>query len=257
MASDTFTFDATCVLPKDEDIPIWRYMSFAKFVDLLNSSSLYFSRTNKFIDQFEGYVNTYTSSLIDKMFNEFPNSQEMREEYKGLLNHLKDWTFISCWHMNYNESVEMWKRYAPIEGVAIKSNAKRLIVSLYHQKIGPMYFKPITYTDFVNQEIDHTAAMDLINCKMPEYSFEQEYRALLMYAEGVPAEGKDGDTTIINMPEYGFKIKVSFDALVDSIIVSPDSQPWFYELVTNLTNQVTDSNNLPRKAILKSSLENL
>ena len=53
-------FPHTYILPKDENIPLWRYMSFSKFVDLIDTSSLYFSRLDKFIDKFEGHVNSYT-----------------------------------------------------------------------------------------------------------------------------------------------------------------------------------------------------
>lgn len=33
---------------------IWRYIDFTKFVDLVDSSQLYFSRLDKFEDPFEG-----------------------------------------------------------------------------------------------------------------------------------------------------------------------------------------------------------
>lgn len=40
--------------PKDLNVPIWRYMDFTKFVDLLDTKTLFFTRADRFDDQFEG-----------------------------------------------------------------------------------------------------------------------------------------------------------------------------------------------------------
>lgn len=38
----------------DEHTTIWRYMDFTKFVSLLDKKTLYFTRSDKFDDKFEG-----------------------------------------------------------------------------------------------------------------------------------------------------------------------------------------------------------
>ena len=40
--------------PADEAAAVWRYMDFAKFVDLLATEELYFARADKLGDPFEG-----------------------------------------------------------------------------------------------------------------------------------------------------------------------------------------------------------
>lgn len=40
--------------PEDPDVNIWRYMDFTKFVSILDAGALWFTRADRFLDQFEG-----------------------------------------------------------------------------------------------------------------------------------------------------------------------------------------------------------
>lgn len=40
--------------PNNENIKIWRYMDFTKFMSLLDTKKLFFTRADKFEDPFEG-----------------------------------------------------------------------------------------------------------------------------------------------------------------------------------------------------------
>lgn len=42
------------ISPENENVKIWRYIDFTKFVSLLDTKSLYFTCINKFEDPFEG-----------------------------------------------------------------------------------------------------------------------------------------------------------------------------------------------------------
>ena len=46
--------------PSNLDIPIWRYMDLAKFVSMLQSNALYFTRSDVLEDIFEGSVSAAT-----------------------------------------------------------------------------------------------------------------------------------------------------------------------------------------------------
>ena len=48
----------TFIQPENEGIKVWRYMDFTKFVLLIDSRRLYFTRADKFDDPFEGYCLT-------------------------------------------------------------------------------------------------------------------------------------------------------------------------------------------------------
>jgi len=45
---------STIEYPENKNIPIWRYLSFSKFMDLISTNSIFFSRADKFEDNFEG-----------------------------------------------------------------------------------------------------------------------------------------------------------------------------------------------------------
>jgi hypothetical protein len=53
-------------------------MNFTKFIDLLNSSELFFSRPDKFNDPFEGSLTTASSQYLDKLLSEkAPKKRDM------------------------------------------------------------------------------------------------------------------------------------------------------------------------------------
>ncbi|KAF5417648.1 MAG: hypothetical protein C5S38_01290 [Candidatus Methanophagaceae archaeon] len=50
--------------PSDEDIKIWRYIDFTKFVSLLDKKALFFARADRLSDSFEGsYLERFSASL--------------------------------------------------------------------------------------------------------------------------------------------------------------------------------------------------
>lgn len=55
---------AECVPPSKLDIPIWRYVDFAKFVDLLERRQLHFARLDQLGDPFEGAPSDGTVALL-------------------------------------------------------------------------------------------------------------------------------------------------------------------------------------------------
>lgn len=104
--------------PKDENIAIWRYMDFTKFIDLLERKELFFACADKFEDMFEG-------SFPKENVKLWP--MDYKEQTKYIFSILKKFTFINCWHINSHESAAMWKLYLKSnEGIAIQSTLKKL-----------------------------------------------------------------------------------------------------------------------------------
>jgi hypothetical protein len=54
VADLTETQHESFALPTNKDIPIWRYMDLAKYLSMLDSQSLFFSRATLLGDPFEG-----------------------------------------------------------------------------------------------------------------------------------------------------------------------------------------------------------
>jgi hypothetical protein len=103
-----------------------RYMSFTKFVSMLDRSSLFFSRADKLGDPFEGSI---PDRHAKRILRDHPVAREgFGESLATLHNWLCQWTFVSCWHANERESAAMWRLYSASDGgVAIQTNCEKLV----------------------------------------------------------------------------------------------------------------------------------
>jgi hypothetical protein len=130
-----YVADPTLTLP-DDDQPVWRYVDFAKFVAILDRSAIYFSRADTFVDTFEAAVpiadrlaareaalailtggevaragilaflsrhSDRTADELDRLPNERIAREMLRLSNRAL--------YVSCWHMNDDESAAMWDVY--------------------------------------------------------------------------------------------------------------------------------------------------
>jgi len=102
------------------DAIIWRYLKFERFVDVLKTHALWFSRPFAFEDRWEGlFPPSYLRSTRQYAeANSIPFEEFDRQFRRRLLRH-RYAHFVSCWHISDHESDAMWKLYALREGVAI------------------------------------------------------------------------------------------------------------------------------------------
>ncbi len=63
---------------------LWRYLDLGKFLELISSRSLYFTRSDKFEDHFEGTINHHTHAVYVK----FVEDQLKKQGKKEFLIHL-------------------------------------------------------------------------------------------------------------------------------------------------------------------------
>lgn len=122
--------------PEKQEQFIWRYLDFTKFVDLLATEELYFTRVDKFDDKFEGSNTIPTVENRDAYFQYMVTAGEMTPESASKAKEILDKFYeeqrqhyaVNCWHMNDHESAAMWSLYAKEStGIAIRSTYKRLI----------------------------------------------------------------------------------------------------------------------------------
>ena len=154
----------------DPEENLWRYLDLGKFLELMNSRSLYFTRSDKFEDRFEGTVNRHTHTVYVKFVEDELKRQGKKEildtslkykgEYVGIIEKpddigaslskflywIRTYTFISCWHRNRNESEAMWCLYCKnlSEAMVIRSKVKKLAASLPPE----ITMSPVAYVDF-------------------------------------------------------------------------------------------------------------
>jgi len=233
------------------DTVLWRFMDFTKFVSLLKSKAIYFSRADKFDDAFEGAKGLLKNkSIWNKYYLDYfinaiqtaPGEEERGRTNKEILKDAKRLlqqfnsieshnihTFISCWHENKYESEAMWKLYTSSleQGIAIKTTYKKLYYALGRNP--RIAIGRVNYIDYSQRFAKHDGAYWF---KRKSFEHEKEVRAIIY----------DYNTN----NEVGKLIPVNLNLLIDRIYLSPVSQTWFYELLKDVTNKY----NLKKKIVI-------
>ena len=107
--------------PENQDVVISRYMSMAKFRDLVATGELYFCRADLFRqDETEGLPpEEYLPKLLGLNPLDLRDRQEL-DHHIGSGAQFRQSFYINCWHLFRNETDKMWNDYGE-DGVAICS----------------------------------------------------------------------------------------------------------------------------------------
>ena len=233
--------------PRPYDVPEpkskpWRYMDFTKYVSLLSTRSLYFTRADCFEDTFEGakglrknkakwdthYLEFFRSAIKNPPEGhecELSDS-EVESRAQELLVDLeaggtshKTKTFVSCWHESERESEAMWRLYSSFlpNAVAIRTSYQSLYMSLGRDP--SISIGRIRYIDL---QRDFAGVNDAFWRKRKSFEHEREVRALQMdfqcqaLGKGVPCD---------------------LAILVEELFVSPRAPNWFVSLVNDVNEK--------------------
>ncbi len=166
------------LIVSEEPVPvrtvIWRYFSFERFLDILKTHAVWFSRPFRFDDRWEGLFppsylkRTWQYAKANKIaFEEFV--QDFRKRF---LRH-RFAHFVNCWHISDHESDAMWKLYALApKGIAIQST-----VGDVHECLRPHCSGKVIYYD-PSRDVRSPSIFgphDIL-FKRSSFSWEQEYR---------------------------------------------------------------------------------
>lgn len=233
--------------PRPYEIPpadskLWRYTDFAKYVSMLSTKGLYFSRSDFFLDSFEGakglkknkikwdnyYLNFFREAIKNPPEDyEFKYSdKEVENQAKRLLGDLefggriaKTHTFINCWHENEYESEAMWKLYSSFleNAIAIRTSYRSLYNGLgFNPSIN---IGRVKYIDFRKS---YAGINDSFWYKRIAFDHEKEVRAILF----------DRDC-----PDKGRIVPCDLSILIEEVFVSPSAPNWFTQLVNDVNEK--------------------
>ena len=204
---------------------IMRYMSYAKFADLLHRNSLYFAPFSSLDDKYEG---TLPQPMADVgLLAGIPNlADDNRQTWEGHLltyrKQVRDQVRICSWCMSEYESISMWDRYAATDGLAISSDVGSLMASFIGDQ--NVRISIVHYIDYTS-EILRMLPDGLYNLFHPsihkrrEYSDEKEIRAVVE----APKDSSD-DPSLNYQP-------VELESLLKGVTVSPEAGDWLIELI--------------------------
>ena len=215
-----------CKQPKGTDI-IWRYMDFSKYVSLLTTETLWFSRVDKFEDPYEGMP---TAKDLERL------SKGNKRERSVVIEHFKEKSkkvFANCWYKNRGQSDAMWKLYPNSQqGVAIKS-----VVSDVRSAIKSSYepiFANVHYIDWEQNRIPPNSVLAPSLHKREAFEHEKEMRILIRH------ESWDDLSThpyARSSTPSGLQVQVELNDLIKEVFTSPKASEWFHTTVEDITGK--------------------
>jgi hypothetical protein len=204
-----------------DDVALWRYMSFTKFLAFLETRALHMAALTSFEDPFEGHP---PKSVVDAFSRQPPGMsdddlQKLRvvvENNLKMFQNTRKYVTASCWHMSSAESAGMWAQYLRSgEGIAVRTTFARLKSALTPgsaQVTGAV----VQYVDFETYEPHDVNILLWAALKRVGFEHEREFR-LLSLADPNPR---------------GFLVEVDLPTLVESVYLAPTTPDWIVELLT-------------------------
>ena len=242
----------TCKTP-DQDIRIWRYMSYAKFLSLLQRRALFFCRMSELAekDPFEGHyprvtadriaegerqvTEAYASRLGERYGVAFAREYlEMRREAPDGREHFRETICVNCWHVSQHESSAMWQLYVPErEGVAVVSSFKCLCDS-FAELPNDVHIGLVGYLDYQKDELHmpdalHPAvgnALHPLLHKRLGFEHERELRAMTYDIGSLPEsmlEQLNLQDRLLERTDKGVFVPTEFATLVQQVYIVPSA----------------------------------
>jgi hypothetical protein len=214
----------------DKNVKIWRYMDIAKYISLLEFNSLFFPRSDLFEDSYEG-ATSHANKLLRHFYYKDNSIPSQAFTYISKHNEWsRQWTYISCWHMNEDESEAMWKLYTKgSDSIAVQSRFNLLSENLPDS----VFLGVVNYINYETDWLPEGNAFWPFVHKRKAFEHERELRGVI---QKYPFLDNQIERWKIN-DEYGVLIPVDLHKLIESVYVAPTATKWFESIVTSITTK--------------------
>lgn len=199
---------------------IWRYMPLEQLLALLWGKSLHFSPLSSMPDATEGQL---PPEAFEETKKQLP--QNILDGRCGIdadtvtaimVEQRRTDACINCWYTHPTEGLEMWRQYAPRNGVAIQTTIRRL-ASCFSDCQTPIRIIPVTYYS-PDEQVRYTfeAFCGSLFIKHGCYRHERELRALASRAN----------------TGCGVDLPVDVGMLIERLVLSPELKDWAVPVIT-------------------------
>jgi len=247
----------------DNNQKIWRYMDFSKYVDLLTTSELHFTRADKLEDPYDCSPMQFFGDTYKQLSSANPQGREWTRKV-NIFGRL--FVYLNCWHMNDVESDALWKLYSEnkYETIAIQSTFGKFEseIKLKWPRDGISISKVKYDPENAGEPLDEIPGGKLFTAlgweniiyKRPSFAHEKELRAFIYQKVDKLKEVQLRNEAHLEKlmkerPEY-IRIKITPSCLIEKVYVSPFAKDLFVELVKNVSGELKDR-------VLKSDLYKL
>jgi hypothetical protein len=211
---------------------LWRYLDTPKFLRMLQTKSLWFSRLDCLGDPFEGSM----PRRLHERREALEASPELRSIDAETRAGLRSGAYANCWHANAVESTAMWTLYGGAgAAIAVTTTVERLRSVLPFMA----YIAGVKYVDYAEDEFDDEHPLNRLVHKRKSFEHEREVRALILDFRSLPG-GPDPET-LCGHPQFdaldaatrsgGLEFSTDLNALIEGIRVSPSAPSWFEEVI--------------------------
>jgi hypothetical protein len=209
--------------PMSDDAKVWRYMSFSRFIWLLQKKQLWLSRADRLGDPWEiSLANNQLEHVISRHpitpITEGIRPRENAMQRSVRINKLwRQRTFVSCWNASDHESHALWRIYCgSSDGVALQTTFDRL-----RESVGGLPVYRVAY-EIPGMRKQTPTLVDLVTKKRPMFAYEQEVRVV-----------RDATTEPIHEQEVlGHTLEWNPDLILQSVLIHPEADFSFMETVT-------------------------
>ncbi len=204
-----------------------RYLDLPKLLDLLRSGELYLTQTSRFDDRLEG---TLPESIRGLLRND-PSFVDRYHDPLTWEQKNRNHTYLSCWTLGAKDNMALWKLYGSATGsVAIETTVKRLTtIAPSWGKYGSVNVMKVRYINHAGRLPNGVYAPDahVFGLKHAAYRFEKEVRIVITHP---PSRRRKAAVPFLRVP-------VNLDRFLRRIIVAPEADDWFLELVTDVARK--------------------
>jgi hypothetical protein len=205
----------------NDDDKVWRYLSFSRFLWMMQRRQLWLSRADKLDDPWELAL---TGEEISHLMMHAPirsigvqGEEPPVARIKRITEQWRTTTYINCWCALPHESHALWRVYCgPKEGVAIQSTWGRL-----SQLAGNLMLLPVDYTGYQTQPRTPNHK-NVAGRKRQMFHYENEVRIIARADTPNPSLSKG---------EFGCQLRFDPASLFESIVVHPEADGSFHEAV--------------------------
>jgi hypothetical protein len=234
----------------DSHATIWRYFTFPKFISLLLTRALWFSKLSILADALEGMTTELTRAQMksrhrdmEEWFPDQERKQQVRRFVEVNEEDGRELIVANCWFIGEHESQQMWDDYVRNdEGVAIRSTAECLANSLClsHECwwMGKVNYVDLARYDRMNVYEGHQAHLWAF-LKSEKYAFENELRVATMNwvapgclnPDGSPQTEKQKSGLVYSPDRRGVLVSARLPVLMEEVRTAPGTSEWHHNLI--------------------------